>query len=263
MWGSGALLLAAVISRHLAIHAGWFGAAWVLYYLIWLWLPTRIRTWPVNLLLGMVAALGLALASTLLHSSALTQNLLYPDAVFLAVQPGPGVWLWISGASLLAAGAFMTPNSATMFSHLLTLSTLFAVAYLLHLRRRARELDRQRTEELRLAYKSLQSTHQQLVDATAAIAEARAREERLRIAADIHDGVGHRLTSLIVGLESLELMLDDDLEAARTRVPTLLTTARQALGEVREAVHARETSGDDWDRRTFDALVQAAAVDGQ
>lgn len=117
-------------------------------------------------------------------------------------------------------------------------------------------------QELKAAYDELQATHRQLVETTHEVVGARAREERLQIAADIHDGVGHRLTSLIIGLESMEMMLPDDIDAAEQRLPALVTTARQALLEVRQAVHASQADDGEVDQDAFDQLMEAAARDG-
>lgn len=261
--GSAALIFAALMARHVAVHAAWLGIAYLVYYLLWLWLPAQVRTWPVNLILGALALAGLAAASRHVELIALTSSLVYPTAVFLASTTAPTAWVWLSAILLLSARAFIAwPEPSTIFNSLLNAGAIFAATYLFRLRNRARELDRQRTEELHQAYQSLRTAHQQLVEATAAMAEARAREERLRIAADIHDGVGHHLTSLIVGLESLELMLNDDWKAAQQYMPTLLATARVALAEVREAVHARESEDMALGREDFETLVTDTASGG-
>ncbi len=262
--GSAALIFVALMARHVAAHAAWLGVAYLVYYLLWLWLPARLRTWPVNLILGAFALTALAVASRHAGLTALTTNLVYPTAVFLASTTAPTAWVWVSALLLLSARAFIAwPEPATIFNSLLNAGAIFAATYLFRLRNRARELDRQRTAELHQAYQSLQTAHQQLVDATTAIAESRAREERLRIAADIHDGVGHRLTSLIVGLESLQFMLTDDWKTAQGHLPALLSTAREALAEVREAMHARESEDIRLDREAFETLITSAARDGR
>lgn len=67
-----------------------------------------------------------------------------------------------------------------------------------------------------------------------------------------HDGVGHRLTSLIIGLESLEMMIADDPATASNRVSELVETARWALQDVRQAVRDR---GDSPRAEDLDALI--------
>jgi signal transduction histidine kinase len=70
-----------------------------------------------------------------------------------------------------------------------------------------------------------------------------ALEERTRLAREIHDGIGHQLTSLIIQLQALEIMLPDNPKEASELVSQLLPIARRAMAEVRLAV--REWSDDE------------------
>jgi signal transduction histidine kinase len=70
-----------------------------------------------------------------------------------------------------------------------------------------------------------------------------ALEERTRLAREIHDGIGHQLTSLIVQLQALEIMLPNNPEDASRAVTQMLGISRRAMAEVRLAV--REWSSDE------------------
>lgn len=70
-------------------------------------------------------------------------------------------------------------------------------------------------------------------------------EERARIARELHDGIGQSLTSLLVGLRSLEASLDDGAEA-KALASQLRETAGRAIDEVRALAQGlRPTALDD------------------
>lgn len=69
--------------------------------------------------------------------------------------------------------------------------------------------------------------------------------ERTRIARDIHDTIGHTLTSLDVQLELAQRLYERDTELARKALDTSKILSRQSLKEVRRAVATlREESFD-------------------
>ena len=91
-------------------------------------------------------------------------------------------------------------------------------------------------QDLNEAHRALQHMHEALQEASIHSMRAAALAERTRLAHDMHDGLGHQLTSLIVQLQALEIMLPGDPVQAARAVPGLLGAARQAMAEVRLAV---------------------------
>lgn len=89
--------------------------------------------------------------------------------------------------------------------------------------------------ELRAAHEELRSTHAELRAATALLSAASRDAERLRIARDLHDGVGHQLTALALELEIAghRATGDGTPHVARAR-----EIAKDLLGEVRATVSA-------------------------
>jgi signal transduction histidine kinase len=78
---------------------------------------------------------------------------------------------------------------------------------------------------------------QRLEAVTARNLELAAREERWRIAREIHDGVAQQAYILALGLETaVELANRDDLAGLQQRLPSLEKLSRQALLEVRQYV---------------------------
>ncbi|RAV19366.1 AAA family ATPase [Paenibacillus contaminans] len=79
---------------------------------------------------------------------------------------------------------------------------------------------------------------QRSMDATSeALAETMVYAERNRIAQEIHDIVGHTLTSTIVQIEAGKRLLQKDAEGAVTRFKEAQDLVRHSLSEIRNSVH--------------------------
>lgn len=100
---------------------------------------------------------------------------------------------------------------------------LFAL-YTFHMK----ESERQAREELARANQELLATRQLLAETTRAA-------ERLRIARELHDALGHHLTALTLNLEAA---LHAPEPQGRRHVETAQRLARDLLGEVRQVVGA-------------------------
>jgi two-component system, NarL family, sensor histidine kinase DesK len=70
----------------------------------------------------------------------------------------------------------------------------------------------------------------------AELARVAVAEERLRIARDLHDLLGHSLSLITLKAELTRRLLDTDTRRARAEIGELETVARQSLSDVREAV---------------------------
>lgn len=101
----------------------------------------------------------------------------------------------------------------------------------------AYKINQSHLEELQKAHTELQEAHGQLQEATIHTLQVAVLEERTRIARDIHDALGHSLTSLIVQLHALKYMLQDGPEHAKEAVHNMLGVAKQSLEEIRTSVH--------------------------
>ena len=101
----------------------------------------------------------------------------------------------------------------------------------------------------------------ELREANAALAEAAVRErelaaaeERVHLAREIHDGLGHHLTVLNVQLQAAARLIERDPERAAQTVALCRQEAQAALAEVRRSVAAMRRSPLDG-RRLEDALA--------
>ncbi|MDQ0191765.1 sensor histidine kinase [Paenibacillus wynnii] len=82
----------------------------------------------------------------------------------------------------------------------------------------------------------------------ALIQEARTREElavfkeRTRIAEEVHDTVGHTLTTAIVALEGAQLLFDKKPEEARRKIIVAREQMKHGLGNIRQVVKTLKTT---------------------
>jgi len=79
--------------------------------------------------------------------------------------------------------------------------------------------------------------NKQLMEANIRLNEMTIVEERNRIARDIHDTIGHGLTGTIMGLEMVQVLLDDDIDRAKEIISNLKDSSRENLVRVREVVN--------------------------
>ncbi|MGO8947006.1 MAG: sensor histidine kinase [Ktedonobacterales bacterium] len=108
----------------------------------------------------------------------------------------------------------------------------------INISKEANRLSQLHLQELAEAHQELERTHAALQEASVHSIRYAALAERTRLAQDLHDGIGHQLTSLIVQLQALEIMLPGDPRAAADVVPAMLAVTRNAMAEVRHAVKA-------------------------
>lgn len=90
-------------------------------------------------------------------------------------------------------------------------------------------------EELKGMYEQLLAEYRQVKRLSFETEKAARLEERTRIARDLHDSVGHKLTSLLMHLRILSLSNEDQ------DYPTLIALAEDSLEETRQAVKALKT----------------------
>ena len=89
---------------------------------------------------------------------------------------------------------------------------------------------------LMLLMRDLRLRNEELSGARAELARLAVAEERERFARDLHDLLGHSLSVIALKAELAGRLLPDRPAEAATEVAEVETVARQALGEVREAV---------------------------
>ncbi|WP_248924424.1 ATP-binding protein [Paenibacillus hamazuiensis] len=95
------------------------------------------------------------------------------------------------------------------------------------------ELVLQRTTELEETHRQLQASMRETFEA---LGEVAIYEERNRIAHDIHDILGHRLTGAALQLEAVKRLIRHDPDNALSKLESALHSVRGGLEDVRSAV---------------------------
>jgi signal transduction histidine kinase len=89
----------------------------------------------------------------------------------------------------------------------------------------------------------LESANTRLRQYAKEIEELSAAKERVRIAREIHDAVGHGLTVVNVQLEAARGLVDTDPARTRSAIERAQTVAREALVDVRKSVGMMRAHG--------------------
>jgi signal transduction histidine kinase len=101
-----------------------------------------------------------------------------------------------------------------------------------------------RTAELEQANVLLE---QSIRERSEAVAEMSVLQERNRIARDIHDVVGHTLTTTLVQIEAARRQLLKKDEQGLVRLGMSVELVRKSLADIRESVHLMQSAGTEFD----------------
>lgn len=101
---------------------------------------------------------------------------------------------------------------------------------------------REETEQL---YAELQQTHAKLQEFTTQSQQLAVAEERNRLAREMHDSLGHRLTVAILQLEGALHLIHSEPDRAATMVGNMRDQLKEALAELRRALSSLRTPADE------------------
>ena len=176
-----------------------------------------------------LTALGIMLALAVLLVVFSDGQAWLPLFVYVAALAGrtvPG--LAERGGIVAVAGLAVVVGFASQADSGFVLSialTTFAIGYML------------------VGFARLLAANKELREAQDEIARLAASDERLRIARDVHDLIGHDLSTIALKTELARRLLTDEPERAAAELADVEVVTRRALEEVRGAVHgSRETS---------------------
>ncbi|MGL5380245.1 sensor histidine kinase [Clostridium sp.] len=122
----------------------------------------------------------------------------------------------------------------TTMNFIIVYLLISAIRYQMLQRGKAQETSKElkeKTEELENAYNKLQEFYENKE-------EMILLKERNRIAGEIHDTVGHRLTTVIVQLEATKRLMYVDQDKASEKLVLTQTLVREGLQDIRQAVRA-------------------------
>jgi signal transduction histidine kinase len=182
-----------------------------------------IVAWGITSLLPSSAASGISTFFFILSAQAM---------LFLPLLPGL-IWIvafivvtWLTG--FFAFGAMHGNDFVAIMGGYLFFGTFGAGL------RQANEA-RQHSQKL-LA--DLQEAHEQLQAYTSQAQQLAVAEERNRLAREMHDALGHRLTVAVVQLEGAQRLIPTDPERSASMIEAMRTQLKQALAELRQTVSA-------------------------
>ena len=157
--------------------------------------------------------------------------LLSPMAVMeLSVKPG---LIWIGIFTLITAVVFYVVNGPSGLVLLLPFAAGYVFFGMFGWMTIEAERNRARSEML-LA--ELQTAHHQLQEYAARLEELTIAQERNRIAREMHDTLGHRLTIASVQLEGAQRLIPTQPERAASMVGTVREQVKEGLTELRRTV---------------------------
>ncbi len=108
----------------------------------------------------------------------------------------------------------------------------------------AQDTAKQQFQELTESHLALSAAHEELHLYAKQVEELTAIYERNRMAREIHDTVGHKMTALLVQLQLLREWQKRDSQKADETVGVCETLAREALDDVRLSVRTLQTEND-------------------
>jgi signal transduction histidine kinase len=161
-------------------------------------------------------------------------------AITMGVWPAGMLYCVVTlGAALGILTAYGTPPNQLVQVGAQFMAGMIFVEIITLLQTRS-ETEKKRAEGL---LKELQAANFELKAAQQKEKELAIAEERMRMARDIHDGLGHHLTVLSIQLQAADKLVERNPQAAAEAIRTSREEARAALEEVRNSVSVmRETS---------------------
>ncbi len=169
-----------------------------------------------------------------------------PFAAFFALEVdvsrfiGMGYWLWavVRTWQLDSEGLRTNPDFLTVVV-IYTLLMIFMQVIARHIDR-----DQRSRQQMQRLLDELEASHRQLQSYADRVAELAAAAERIRLARDIHDSLGHYLTAISIQLEKAQVYRARSPEQADQAIRDARQTARAALQDVRQSVSALRASDD-------------------
>lgn len=135
---------------------------------------------------------------------------------------------------------FQQPNFSFLVSILLVDLVIFLGSFIMmtfiRYQIQQKEHLRQVMIQLKIKTKELEKTYQKLKETSMELEDITVLRERNRIAREIHDTVGHTLTTVLLGLEAGERLIVIDPASAASKVKLAKSQIRKGLNDIRTSV---------------------------
>lgn len=143
---------------------------------------------------------------------------------------------------------FQQPDFSFLVSQLLVDFMIFLGSFIImtfiRYQIQQKEHLRQVTIQLGIKTKELEKTYQKLKETSMELEDITVLRERNRIAREIHDTVGHTLTTVLVGLEAGERLIAIDPGLAASKVKLAKNQIRKGLKDIRTSVETLNSGND-------------------
>lgn len=179
---------------------------------------------------------ALVVGLTLLHPFALFLGFSF-SAEIVGAYPNLVGTTGVALIALAVGGIMMGVHDSDLFSTLMIASGYAGFGSISYSWSRA-EVAQEETQAL---LEQLQQAHRQLQAYAEQVEELAVAEERNRLAREMHDTLGHRLTVAAVQLEGAQRLIPDDPRRAAAMVGTVRDQVREALAELRRTVATLRT----------------------
>jgi signal transduction histidine kinase len=197
--------------------------------------PSR---WCVALL-AIQTVLAFLVADDLQFVVAIEAGLLLPSRVGAVWVFAQAAAVWLVSATHPGLMSWIIPQSSTPRERLLGISAFMLLAMLYNFLAFAlgslAALEGRQRRELAQANGQLQAANRELREAQLAVAEAARVNERLRLARELHDAIGHHLSALSINLQIATHLSKDQ---ARRQVLEAYQLTGILLAEVRDVIAA-------------------------
>lgn len=210
------------------------GGPWWLALALCIILGTLYHFWPQRRYTRYLAAqLLVVLALSYLHPMAVLLGFSFSVTAVILFPDRTGA-LWVAALILATVAVYVLRlgwQEGLVDAVALGIGFIsFATIY--HARTRA-EAERRKTQAL---LDELQAAHSQLQAYASQVENLAIAEERNRLARELHDTLGHRLTVAAVQLEGAQRLIPTDPQRAAGLVSTVRGQVSEALAELRRAV---------------------------
>jgi signal transduction histidine kinase len=204
--------------------------------------PWHRTVFLVNVRLALLSLLAAALITT--HTGwnffPILFFLLAPMAMIdLPIKTG---LVWISLFTLITAVIFCAVNGLVGLALVLPFAAGYVFFGIFGWMMVEAERNRARSDQLLV---ELQAAHQQLQDYAARLEDLTIAQERNRIAREMHDTLGHRLTIAAVQLEGAQRLIPTDPQRAAAILGTVRGQVKEGLSELRQTVAMLRASVDE------------------
>lgn len=143
---------------------------------------------------------------------------------------------------------FQQPDFSFLVSQLLVDFVIFLGSFIMmtfiRYQIQQKEHLRQVTIQLGIKTKELEKTYQKLKETSMELEDVTVLRERNRIAREIHDTVGHTLTTVLLGLEAGERLIAIDPGLAVSKVKLAKSQIRKGLNDIRTSVETLNSGND-------------------